>query len=356
MRITTLLTASLVALIFTHTVYAQVSSDSLRAVGRYHLTDSGYTTDWPGVYFEAAFRGTLIGVQFEEGLNYYNVEIDGELVQTVSDKSNKIEWFPVSKGNHLIRVSKRTESHFESALFKGFVAGKNTTIISSPKPKKRQMEIIGDSNFAGLGLESPSRECSEAEIRQYSNADKTFSVLTARAFDADYHLNAYSGQGMVRNWGGSSPGVNYREFYKRTLTTNVESTWKKPDHWNPEIVLIGLGTNDFSTPVKEGEHWTNPTLHAAYKSAYIAFLKKLRSQYGNDSLFILASQSLANKDYFNNMIDQIVLGQKKEGDRNIIHWKITGMEYTSCLWHYSEKDHRTAANQLIEIINARWAM
>ncbi len=345
------------ALLLTYSTTAAANpNQKITATGRYHLSEKGYETSWPGVYFETHFSGTQIGVELKGGHDHYNVEIDDKFMRVISDKSGNIEWFEVPNGKHAIRISKRTESHDKKAIFTGFVTGKNSTLIAPPPKKTRQIEIIGDSNFAGLGLESPQRKCTQEQARQYANADKTFGALTAKAFNADYHLNAYSGLGMVRNWKGNNPNVNYREFYKKTLTDNPKSHWQKPDDWNPEIILIGLGSNDFSTPINEGEKWTNATLHSEYKTAYQHFLKNLREQYGKDSLFILASQPLSETNYFGNMIAQMVKQQEKAGDRNIIHWEISDMEYTACFWHYSEEDHHTAAGQLIEMINARWAM
>lgn len=326
-----------------------VSSNTIIG-GRHVETEEGFLSSWPGTYYETRFTGSKIGIKVKGQADYFNVEIDKQFHSVIQGNDGSPQWIEnLGKGTHDIRLSKRTESHYSYASFQGFAAAKGEKLLPLNNQRTRMIEIIGDSNFAGYGNESSSRECTEDENRKRSNADKTFSVLTARYFNADYQLNGYSGQGMVRNWGGNLPDVNYRIHYQRTLTEDPASVYTPPQNWKPEIVLIGLGSNDFSVAVTEKEKWTNVTLHKAYKKAYLDFYKKLRKQYGSKALFILASQPLAGSDYFNNLVAEIVKSQEKKGD-NIVHWEVAVTELTGCQWHYSLNDHLTAYKQLVGII------
>eukprot|EP00029_Vermamoeba_vermiformis_P005387 TRINITY_DN1859_c0_g1_i1.p1 TRINITY_DN1859_c0_g1~~TRINITY_DN1859_c0_g1_i1.p1 ORF type:complete len:182 (-),score=28.82 TRINITY_DN1859_c0_g1_i1:55-600(-) len=72
------------------------------------------------------------------------------------------------------------------------------------------------------------------------------------ALNADYHLQCWSGKGIVRNAGSknsASPDpIGF--YYPRTLPTESNSVWD-PSDWeliDTDAIVITLGGNDFSAP------------------------------------------------------------------------------------------------------------
>lgn len=43
----------------------------------------------------------------------------------------------------------------------------------------------------------------------------------------------------------------------------MSSLWQNPGTWRPQVVVVNLGTNDFSTAINPGEPWTSDSLAAA---------------------------------------------------------------------------------------------
>jgi hypothetical protein len=77
----------------------------------------------------------------------------------------------------------------------------------------------------------------------------------ATAFGAEEHVIAWSGTGVVRNFGEPSQRsqITMLDYYLGTLATSTNHQW---DHskFHPDLVSINLGTNDYSTkpwPVTE---------------------------------------------------------------------------------------------------------
>jgi len=86
--------------------------------------------------------------------------------------------------------------------------------------------------------------------------------LTAKHFKADYQINASSGFGVVRNYNGGNPEKNLLTLYPFTINSLSTLNHKDEiDHarWAPHIIVIGLGTNDFSTQLNPNEKWTTRT-------------------------------------------------------------------------------------------------
>ena len=328
-------------------------------VGR--LVDQGSSVQytWPGVYFEGRFRGTAVGLVLDDTVNDYEIQVDTASPVTVVQPGRTTYWIRnLTDGDHTVRIAKRTESPWAAGQFGGFVAGPGGSILARPAARTRQIEFIGDSWTAGYGNTSTSRDCAATGgIDRNTNANQSFGALTARGLNADYQINAWSGRGMVRNYNGSDPGVTYRTYYDRTLQAAGTQTWPARASWRPQVVVIGLGINDFSTPLNAGEPWANATaLATAYRSAYQGFLDKLRGQYGTGTHIVLTYPDLSyTTTAFADSIKQIVQQRNSQGDARVhaLYYdnNALGLDTLGCDWHPSARDHRILAATLSAYLN-----
>jgi lysophospholipase L1-like esterase len=312
------------------------------------VTQSGQYT-WPGVYFEGRFRGTGIGIVLNDSVNDYDVQIDGTTVATLVTPGRTTHWVRnLSNAEHRVRLVKRTESTYAAGEFGGFVAADGGAVLSKPAARTRQIEFIGDSLTAGYGNLSTTRDCSaNGGVTRNTNTDISFGALTARALNADYQVNAFSGRGMVRNYNGGDPGTSYRTYYDRALLHVNGDVWQKPDSWRPQVVVVGLGTNDFSTALRPGEQWPDEaSLVAAYKSAYQGFLDKLRTRYGSGTTIVVSVPQASG--VFADAVRQIVQDRNNQGDSRVRHWNYSdpALDLLGCDWHFSARDHQLIAGKL----------
>ncbi|MBE9608289.1 carbohydrate-binding protein [Chitinilyticum piscinae] len=324
---------------------------AVRSAGRVLRDGEQLAYSWPGVYFDGRFRGGSIGLQFDDAQNRFDVLIDGKVVQEVVNPGKSTVWINgLLAGEHRIRVAKRTESTQSSGRFLGFVAGTGSKLLTPPPAAKRQIEYIGDSLTVGYGNSSGKRECTEAEISATTNANLSFGALAAAKFGADYQLNAYSGLGMIRNYDGNLYPTNYRSYYPRTLLNDSASVWQNDGSWKPQLVVIGLGANDFNTPVKPGEPWTTASRKAGYKESYHAFLDQLRQQYGKDAQLVLSATSLWQADDFIPAVQEIAAERRAAGDSKVVALVYGGLDFMGCQWHPSLADHQRIADQLGDVV------
>ncbi|MFF8280111.1 RICIN domain-containing protein [Streptomyces lateritius] len=314
------------------------------------VKDAGNTVrySWPGVYFEGRIKGTGVGVVINDSAADYDVQVDGVTVATLVTPGNTTHWINgLQNREHTVRLVKRNDSPGDTGTFGGFVAAPGGTVLSKPTARHRQIEFIGDSLTVGYGNLSASRTCTWDQVKRTTNADMSYGALTARRLNADYQINGYSGLGMVRNYNGGSPDVTYRTFYDRALLNVPGDVWQNPGTWRPQLVVVNLGTNDFSTAVNPGEPWTPDSLAASYRSAYGDFLQKLRTRYGAGTTIVAVGAG-----QFAGHVQQVVKARNDAGDGGVRYWFLddAGLDFLGCDWHYSAHDDRLIADRLTSFI------
>ncbi|WP_410645587.1 cellulose binding domain-containing protein [Amycolatopsis sp. lyj-346] len=324
-------------------------SDALtraHTVGRVKLAGDGVQYTWPGISFEGRFRGTGVDIVLNDSSNDYDVQIDGTTVATLVTPGRTTHQIRgLTAAEHSVRLVKRTESAWAAGEFDGFVAAPGGEILAKPAARTRQIEFIGDSLTAGYGNLSTTRDCSaNGGVDRNTNTDLSFGALTARGLNADYQVNAHSGRGMVRNYNGSDPGTDFRTSYDRTLQNVPGDVWRTPATWRPQLVVVGLGSNDFSTAINPGEPWTTDSLVTAYKNAYQGFLDKLRAQYGSGTIIVVAATNL-----FAQTAQQVV---SDRNDSRVRFWNLDDprLDRLGCDWHFSRNDHRLISGLLTDYV------
>ena len=327
-----------------------------QTVGRVESAGNYVAYTWPGIYFEGRFRGTGVGIILNDSVNDYDVAVDGSTVATLMTPGQTTYWVSnLVNGNHTVRLVKRTESPWAAGEFGGFVAASGGAILGTPVARTRQIEFIGDSYTAGYGnLSTVGVNCSSAGgVTPNSDADLSFGALTAQNLNADYQIIAQSGMGMVRNYNGTSPGTDFRTYYDRTLQAVNTDVWQPPKSWRPQLIVIGLGINDFSTPLNAGEQWsTTAQLVAAYKSAYEGFIAHLRARYGPGTTIVVSATALSNTTLFAQSAQQVVQDLNSQGDSRVFYWYYDSpsLDHLGCDFHPSVHDDRIISGLLNNFI------
>ncbi|MGX7674604.1 cellulose binding domain-containing protein [Plantactinospora sp. DSM 117369] len=332
--------------------------NQVNTVGRVRESGNAVQFTWPGTYFEGRFRGTGVGLVLNDSNNDYSVQIDGATVATLVTPGQTTYWVRgLASGDHTVRLAKRTESPWAAGEFAGLVADTGGSILAKATRRTRQIEFIGDSWTAGYGDMSTTRDCnSNGGVTRNSNADVAFGALTAKGLNADYQTIAWSGLGMVRNYGGQNTAYNLPTgYYDKDLQALYNSTvWQVPSTWRPQVVVIGLGNNDFSTALTSGERWTTvDALAADFRTAYLTFLTRLRTRYGTSTQIVLTYPDLSYMTTaLADSVKQIVKARNDAGDARVssLYYdnNTLGMDLLGCDWHPSQRDHQILATALTQ--------
>jgi lysophospholipase L1-like esterase len=305
------------------------------------LPGGGYEFGWPGVYFEGRFTGRSVEVAADPQLEHLAVSIDGK-VRTELDLPGvaRMSFDDLDPGEHVVRVDKLTESQSGSARFLGFFVGAGGQALP-PTSRPRRIEFIGDSHTVGYGVRATKRSCTQAEIHDLTDTSLTFGPILSRRLDADYRIVAFSGRGVVRNYGGSSPGQPLPVLYSRLIPGQAVPAVDPADPWRPDLIVIGLGTNDFSTPVAPGEAWADEAaLHADYRKTYAGFIRDLARRQPQARFLLIAGDSFAAD------VEQVAQAVDAETPGLATPVRITGMDLSACDWHPSIADQTMMADRL----------
>lgn len=256
---------------------------------------------YPGTRIRARFSGSSIAVSLNDttGNDYFAISIDGMDYPVLKTESHTETFYIADKlegESHIIELVKRTESLCGVASFTGFTLEKGASLLPlEPIPDKR-IEFVGDSITCGYGnLVSTDRPDDYPFSPENEDNTRAWGAVAASELTASYISTSYSGRGMYSNLDGNKdltmPKV-YKDVYP---DLPGRKTWD-PAAWEPRIIVINLGTNDYSW---EGfQQGLDPDdFDKLFISTYKAFIDELRLIHGEDVHILCVIGPMMNNFY-----------------------------------------------------------
>jgi lysophospholipase L1-like esterase len=313
---------------------------AIHYVGRHDASDPGHIRmSWSGVGAVIRFDGTDLQADLDDSGRWFTVVIDGQVqppLMTMPGPATYSLATGLAPGEHTVELYRRTEGSFGVTTILGFdITGE----LLAPPPVTRRIQVVGDSISCGYGNEgvAPCGFTAETE-----NHYMTYGALASRAVGAELHTVAWSGKGVVHNY-GDDVFEPMPQIYDRTIAGDGGVQW---DHaaWQPDVVVINLGTNDFSTDKDPPEN--------VFVPAYVAFLTHLRAVYPD--AFILPVAPLLWGDeatmvagYLQSAVDQ----RHADGDLDVAFADINAAPIGSgCDGHPSVATHEAMAANLVDAL------
>jgi lysophospholipase L1-like esterase len=327
------------------TLAGPASPGSIRFVGRVEVDGAGGARyAWSGTGFVARFVGSGVTVRLRDERNEHQVVLDDRLLPTLV-ATRGVERYPVADGlppgEHRLEVYRRTEALFGVTHFLGVEVADGRLLDAGPAPTRR-IEVVGDSISCGYGNEGGMPDCrfSAATENHYAS----YGAVLARSLGAALSTVAWSGRGVVRNYGGEAGDLMGR-LYERTLPESPSSRWAQDE--SNDAVIVNLGTNDYSTEPDPDED--------AFVRGYAALLERIRR--GNPRAFILCTVGpmLGGYDleWARAAIARAVELRRSAGDSRVAaHRMATPNESPGCDWHPGVATHRRIAGELAVPIRA----
>lgn len=314
---------------------------AIHYVGRHDDSDPGHVRmGWSGVGAVFRFKGTGASVRLDDKGKYFTVVLDG-LVQPPLATTPGEQSYPLAQAlapaEHTIELYRRTEGSFGPTVVLGVdIEGE----LLAPPPVQRRIEIIGDSITCGYGNEGtdPCNFSAETE-----NHYLTYGAVAARAVGAELSTVAWSGKGLVNNY-GDDVNEPMPEIYDRLLASNA-APWGFA--WQPDVVVINLGTNDFSTDGDPSE--------GVFVPAYVQFMAHLRDVYPDAFILAIAPSLFGNDaDKVAGYLQSAVDARHTAGDPEVafadvnVQWIGAG-----CNGHPSVATHAAMGLKLAETLQAQ---
>lgn len=333
----------------THTVPGRTTA--MYAGGRVVLrrtpAKSSYDYAWPGVYFTARFDGPSVAVAMDDPRDNLHLYVDGKEKLTLNRPGKTtVTLDHLGQGPHVVRLEKASETQDAGGRFGGFTVTYPDEALPPPH-FSRHIEFIGDSHTVGYGNTSRGRVCTAEDVRETTDTSLAFAPLTAKHFGAAYRINAYSGDGVVRNYAGIRPGITLPVLYRYALFDG--KTLADDAGWTPDVVVIDLGTNDFSTPLGPNEKWkTREDLHADFVRTYVAFVQSLHAKWPQAHFILMAATDMGTE--IPDQVSAVADILKKDTAISLEYIPLNNLGFEACHFHPSLKDDKTIAQVLVEHI------
>jgi len=314
-------------------------------IGRFETSDpAGPKFGWSATTIKANFQGTEVSIMLTStGDNWINVIIDGTVRSPINVPSGTSGSSPIllasglSSGSHSVEIVRRTEAWVGDMQFLGFDVGSGT-LLTPPAALSRRIEFIGDSITCGYGNEGTDQYQSFTTPNE--NAYLAYGSVTSRLLGADQITVAWSGKGVIRNYGGDTDEL-MPELYSRILPYDTTNLWD-PSQWIPHVVVINLCTNDYSTGIPD---------RTQFISAYTNFVQRIRSQYPSAHIYcalgpMLSGDNLSSaRDYISSVVNSLL----SSGDARMHFIEFPAQDGSLGYgedWHPSVATHQLMANQL----------
>jgi lysophospholipase L1-like esterase len=245
--------------------------------GRWDTQDAqGPRCEWPAGQVRFAFEGTSASITLDgKPGSTLQIVVDGAPIGVITLRGAAT--YPLaanlSPGKHVVEVSKRNERNNGEpgpVQVRGIRLAPGATLLAPPA-YAHKVEFLGDSITCGYGNEAPSD--SAPFSLALHNTWLSWGAIAARELNAEFYCEAKSGICLMDVPGKASlPAI-----WDRTMPVTPSQPWDFT-RWQPEAVVINLGTND--------AHAQKPLQEQAWHDAYVAFIKRIRSVYPDAHIFL----------------------------------------------------------------------
>lgn len=340
-----------------------MNEENVKLVGRTWLADND--TLWcalSGSGAEFEFTGKKLDIMIEGDTvstsgnpdNYCRLAIyvDGErAVDDMLDDAVK-KYTPID-GSETVTKTVKIVKLSECAMSTMGIMPINLEEGASIKPvekKSHSIEFIGDSITCGYGVDDEDENHSFKTSTE--DVTKAYAYKTAQALDAEYSMFSTSGYGIISGWTGDGTKKEEQsipQYYKSLGFSygNFGGTAPQSIDWDfsnyqPELIVINLGTND------DSYCGSDDAKQREYIDGYKEFLSVVREK--NPDAHIICSLGIMGGRLYT-CIEEMYLEYKKEtGDENISIFKFDTQNGTedgyAADWHPTEKTHDKAAEAL----------
>jgi hypothetical protein len=329
--------------------FVPANHPDIQYFGRWDSTDPLHPKhSWPGVSVYLEFTGTQIGVRLADGVNYYNVYIDGGFRRIFHGKEPGESDYTLADGlentNHTLVFSKRNTSFDQIFSLSGFLLDEGAKLLAPPPKPVRKIEFLGDSFTAAEGNEATEQEMEWEAKMPVTNIDQGFAAVIARHFQAQVHTTCRPGIGMANDWTGDRDMVLSKRF-DRALMDFEEPKWDFKQ-WIPDLAVICLGLNDYSG-FGGWDHEVSESNSELYRTRYQEFIDAIRNVYPDVKILAVA----APVDWIRENVRRVVDDEKSKDHHDIYYAQFDEFPggYVAN-GHPTVETHRKIADQIIEAI------
>jgi hypothetical protein len=300
-----------------------------------------------GFTFEGQECRLYVTLSTAQSHNYLQYELDNvyqKRLRVANGSAGPIVISAAAGGKHTVWIYKATEAH-TGPIFIQKIAG--TKVRPVARPSLPLIEFIGNSITCGAAADPSEVACGKGVYHDQHNAYYAYGPRTARALNLNYILSSVSGIGIYRNWNNDGPAMP-QVFGKSDFQNTGSRNWNF-GRYQPQIVSVALGTNDFSNG--DGKKARLPFDSSAFVSAYIKFVQQVKANYPAAKIALLSSPMINGER--RTLLQNCLSAVKAAIDRTypsanpVALYFFKPMQARGCSGHPNVEDHSILADELI---------
>lgn len=323
----------------------------LVAMGRTALKDGSLELISSASHFAFSFKGRdcklYVSLSDWQSHNYLQYEVDGVYQKRIRIGKSDQQPLVISSttdGKHTVTVYKATEAHTGPIFIQKLAAPAVQAVRPAGVP---MIEFIGNSITCGAAADPSEVPCGTGVYHDQHNAYYAYGPRVAKALQTNFLLSSVSGIGIYRNW--NSDGPTMPQVYSTTDFQQGSNRVWRFSQYQPVVVSIALGTNDFSNG--DGKRQRLPFDSAAFVTNYIRFVQTVKSIYPKARIALLSSPMINGqpRELLQNCIAAVKtnIDRIHPADKPVAVYFFKPMQPRGCTWHPSVEDHAIMAAELV---------
>ena len=286
-------------------------NEYLDVVGRTHYdsTANGAVFLNSGSGVIVRFTGTQLSVNWYSGIakivargtSYFSVFVDGETdsnaivvhVANTDTYQDKVVVSGLAQGEHTVQLLKRTASNAGECFISSLTT--DGFFLPAVEDTRLKIEVYGDSITVGSGIlrdvHWDSANNNYYDDGSYHNSVQNVfqSYIGYAAKNLNARLNVYGRGGIAMKYGGTGANNIVDNYAAIHVDANADELPYDYSTYTPDVVVIGLGTNDYNLGRQRGVYSID-----GLKAGFIRFIRDvIGKNYGKDIPILLFTGQMA---------------------------------------------------------------
>lgn len=297
---------------------------------------------FPGVSFFISFEGKELSLDAVSSgdQSYIEVIVDkGEpkIIKLSSSTKTINLVHDSSVKKHSVEIIHRSETWHGTVTFKKFAT--DGKFLKARLLPNRKIMVLGDSVTCSEAID---RIDGGKKDTSWWNPRLSYSMLTAKALNAQVNLVCMGGRGLIRSWNGKTDEHNLPDFYQFAVATDKDPIPWDHTQYDPDLIVSAIGTNDFSQGIPERETYVN---------TYVKLLLVLLANHKHAQI-VLMEGSILDGDNKAALIDYLQEAIKRVNDKRVHLAKANHYPGDKTDGHPTKEQHAVMAKDLIPQLKA----
>lgn len=252
------------------------------------MQDGEIVFGYPGVSigFNALAKSVCVSAKSIEGVSRIDVYVNHKLAKTLTlrvvPQRYSLVNYSLPKKMQINLVGRSETQQGVSAL--SCVDIDQGELLPAPVPLENKLLFIGDSVTCGALIHRSKKASLSPRL---SDPYHSYAMKLGRALNAQTHLIAFGGRGVLRSSHGTSDDLQGLQLFERTIPSPKFTQLWQNHLYQPQVVFVSLATNDFYQGAPDP---------SAFIAAYEALLQRVMTVHPDAQIVITEGAMLNDAD------------------------------------------------------------